>query len=78
MRILTRKQQVKIAKHLAAIQYIVTDNFGGSREEQFLALEGIISNVADIAFEVGGINYMVNDVPAALNALKEAVEREQE
>ena len=61
MKILRHADQVYIAKRLAAIYYIAVH---WQDEEWAEFVEKIVSNVADIAFRVGGERMMNIDVPA--------------
>lgn len=71
MKILTRKNQIAIAKHLAAIVHIA-NNWKDEEWEDFV--KHIIYNVIEIATIVGGEKMMSVDVPACIEALRKKVE----
>ena len=71
MKILTNKQQIKIAKLLAAIYYTAVHGFGNSKEGNIDSMTKIVEHVADIAYLVGGEQMMDIGVPALVYQLQE-------
>ena len=68
MKLLREADKVYIVKRLAAIYYIAVH----WREDEWAEfVEKIVSNVADIAFRVGGERMMTIDMPAAVMHLEE-------
>lgn len=71
MRFLTRKNQIAISKHLAAICYTITH---WDDEEWADFAESVIHNLVEIACIAGGDRMMSIDVPACIESLSKKVE----
>ena len=66
MKILRKADQIYIAKRLAAIYYIAVH--WNTNDIEFV--EKVLSNIADIAFRVGGMDMMERDVPHLVTQLE--------
>ena len=66
MKILRKADQVYIAKRLAAIYYIAVH--WDTNDIEFV--EKALSNIADIAFRVGGMSMLERDVPHLVTQLE--------
>ena len=65
MKILRKADQIYIAKRLAAIYYIAVH----WQTDDLEFMEKVLSNVADIAYRVGGGMEMMNQVPNLVDEL---------
>ena len=70
MKILRKADQVYIAKRLAVIYYIAVH--WNTNDIEFV--KKVLSNVADIAFRVGGMGMMERDVPHLVTQLEKYCE----
>lgn len=70
MRILRRADEIYITKRLAAIYYIATH----WNVEDIEFMEKVITNVADIAYRIGGMR-MMNEVPLFKQKIEEKCKR---
>ncbi len=72
MRIIMRKQKDKIGKQLSAIYFIATESMGETKREiKIENMAKIISNVADLAFEIGGEKFATIEVPGYVKFLQD-------
>ena len=71
MKILTNKQQIKIAKLLAAVYYTAVHGFGNSKEGDIDSMTKIVEHVADIAYLVGGERMMNIGIPSLVYQIHE-------
>lgn len=77
MRIITEKTKNEIGKRLAAIDFIAVHGYGKDTASNLESTSKIIEHVCEIAYKVGGKNFLEFEYPAYIAKLRYAVQKEK-